>query len=82
MHMKDQYGGDYAKHPSGGGARGMVQWRMEDEGTIERLDPEQARRILTEEMPRRIERLRREFLNACRGERGRRRRDDREEQAA
>ena len=61
---------NYAKHPGGCGGSEMVKCRMEEEGAKEPLDPEQARRILRDEMPRRIERLRREFLNVYRGERG------------
>ena len=61
---------DYRKNLSSGTAGGMVKCRMEEEGRVEPIDPERARRILREETPRKIERLRREFLEVYRKERG------------
>ena len=55
---------------------------VEDERTIEPLDPEQARRILSEETPKRIERLRRNLRELKDYLRERTSGDDREERAA
>ena len=55
---------------------------MDKERGVEPLDPEQARRILAEEMPKKIERLRRELRELYLGERGRASRDDHEQKAA
>ena len=60
---------NYVQDPSSTQNGAMVQWGME-EGRSEAEDAEQARRILQEEMPRRIERLRGELRNLFLGERG------------
>jgi len=59
----------------------MVQYGME-EGRSEANDAEQARRILQEETPKRIERLRRDLRNLFLGERGRASGENEQGQAA
>ena len=60
---------NYVQDPSGTQNGAMVQCGME-EGRSESEDAERARRILQEEMPKRIERLRGDLRNLFLGERG------------
>ena len=66
--MKTNNRANYANDPSGTSKGAMIKCGMEEDG-VERLDPEQARRILREEMPKRIERLRQDLRNFYFGER-------------
>ena len=59
--MKDRTRPEYPKFPSSAGRSAVVGFSMEDERGMEAIDPEQARRFLAEESPKRIERLRREL---------------------
>ncbi len=59
----------------------MFKYRVEQEG-VEPLDAEQARRMLREETPKRIERLRQDLRNLYFGERGRASAGERNEEAA
>ena len=69
---------NYVKNPSGTHVGAMVQCGMED-GRSETEDAEQARRILQEETPKRIERLRRDLRDLYLGERGRANRGESEQ---
>jgi hypothetical protein len=72
---------NYIENPSGTRAGSMVQCGME-EGRSGAEEAEQARRILQEETPRRIERLRRDLRNLYLDERGRGSGKSEHEQAA
>lgn len=74
---------NYPKDPSSAKRVIVIKCHVDKERRrrSEPLDPEQARRILTEDMPKKIERLRREFRELYFGERGRARREEEQEAA-
>ncbi len=80
--MKTTSHPDYPKQPSDANRFTVVKSHVDKERGSEPLDPEQARRILTEEMPKKIERLRKEFRDLYLIERGRATREDGEREAA
>ena len=79
--MKENRQQNYVKNPSGMDSGAMIQCGME-EGRSEADDAERARRILQEETPKRIERLRRDLRNLYLGERGAARGQNEQGQAA
>ena len=79
--MKSNRRQNYVQNLSGRGNGAMIHCGM-DEGRTEPDDAERARRILQEETPKRIERLRRDLRNLYLGERGAARGQNEQGQAA
>ena len=73
---------NYLKDPSGTRARTVIQCGVNEERRLDRIEPEEARRILKEETPKTIERLRRDLRDLYLSGRDRGRRYGREERAA